>query len=95
MSVRYEIQLSFTDTSYWDDGNRRTTRTLGAKKLREVKELIDMLLNFPFTYHGLGGQDQAIIRPENIQVSRVTTTNVSLEKLGLKGLRPPQEKSDD
>jgi len=67
-----EMRIGFTDTSYWDDGNRGTWTTKKFDSLEEANAFLSQHLGKTYIFKGQDGDVHSYIDPTQLYIEEVT-----------------------
>lgn len=85
----FELRVGWTDTSYWDDGNRGTVTKLAFSTLDEVNAFIAKHLIEPYTFSGQEGPVSSIIEMDRLHLTEIQT--IAHDVYGLPAARKEAE----
>lgn len=77
----YKLRIGFTDTSYWDDGNRSTAITKDFANFEEVEIFISKYIREPYIFKGQDGEVKAILELDRLKLTRVVSEDIDLKTL--------------
>lgn len=69
----FKLRIGWTDTSYWDDGNRGTSVTLEFTSLEEVNNFVIKHLQQPYAFPGQEGKVERCLELDRLHLTEVTT----------------------
>lgn len=76
MSVNYIVHYSFVDTSYWDEGNRSTSRTRSFKTYEDAVKFCENAVSSGVIEAGEQGEVATLLDKDDIYIEKVTSENI-------------------